>query len=104
MYACALVSSNDTELVKKTAKGIKRGFVEKHIKFLDYKAALFGTGDELRQHASFSSIRASNHQVATINLTKVSLCAIDTKRFVLEDNVHTLAHGHWRTQGESRME
>jgi hypothetical protein len=104
MYACALVSSNDTELVKKTAKGIKRGFVEKHIKFLDYKAALFGTGDELRQHASFSSIRASNHQVATINLTKVSLCAIDTKRFVLEDNVHTLAHGHWRTKGESRME
>jgi len=34
--------------------------------------------------------------VATIALTKVSLCAIDTKRFVLEDNVHTLAHGHWR--------
>ena len=104
MYACDLVSSNETELAKKTAKGIKKGFVKKHVKFLDYKAALFGTGEELRQHASFSSIRASNHQVATVALTKVSLCAIDTKRFVLEDNVHTLAHGHWRTEGGSRME
>jgi hypothetical protein len=96
MYACDLVSSKATELSKKTAKGIKRGFVDKHVKFLDYTAALFGTGDDLRQRATFSTIRAVNHQVATIALTKVSLCAIDTKRFVLEDNVHTLAHGHWR--------
>ena len=104
MYACDLVSSKEAELVKKTAKGIKRGFVEKHVKFLDYKAALFGTGEDLRQHATFSSIRTTNHQVATVALTKVSLCAIDTKRFVLEDNVHTLAHGHWRTRGILRID
>lgn len=96
MYACDLVASDDKELTKKTAKGVKRGFVEKHIKFSNYKAALFGSGEDLRQHATFSTIRAVDHQVATIEQTKVSLCAIDTKRYVLEDNVHTLAHGHWR--------
>ena len=96
MYACDLVSSDDTALTKKTAKGVKKGYVEKHLKFNNYKAALFGSGEDLRQHATFSSIRSVNHQVATIEQTKVSLCAIDTKRYVLEDNVHTLAHGHWR--------
>ena len=96
MYACDLVSSNDAELVKKTAKGVKKGFVERHIKFSNYKAALFGSGEDLRQRATFSAIRAVDHQVATIEMTKVSLCAIDTKRYVLSDNVHTLAHGHWR--------
>ncbi len=70
--------------------------MEKHIKFSNYKAALFGSGEDLLQHATFSTIRAVDHQVATIEQTKVSLCAIDTKRYVLEDNVHTLAHGHWR--------
>jgi hypothetical protein len=77
---------------------VQKGFVEKHIKFSHYRAALFGSGEELRQHATFSSIRSVDHQVATIEQTKVSLCAIDTKRYVLEDNVHTLAHGHWRIQ------
>jgi len=98
MYACDLVSADADELAKKTAKGVQKGFVEKHIKFNHYRAALFGSGEELRQHATFSSIRSVDHQVATIEQTKVSLCAIDTKRYVLEDNVHTLAHGHWRIQ------
>jgi hypothetical protein len=98
MYACNLVSSYDAELTKKTAKGIKKGYVEKHIKFKNYMAALFGSGKDLQQHATFSSIQSVDHQVATVTSIKVSLCAIDTKRYVLEDNVHTLAHGHWRTE------
>jgi len=100
MYACDLVSSDGSALTKKTAKGVKKGYVEKHIKFNNYKAALFGSGEDLRQHATFSSIRSVDHQVATIELTKVSLCAIDTKRYVLEDNVRTLAHGHWRIKAQ----
>ena len=31
-------------------------------------------------------------------MTKTGLCAYDDKRFVLNDNVRTLAHGHWRIE------
>ncbi len=34
--------------------------------------------------------------LSTLRLRKTGLCAYDVKRFVLDDNVHTLAHGHWR--------
>ena len=51
---------------------------------------------DLRQRATFSAIRSFDHQVCTVELTKTSLCAVDSKRYVLPGNVRTLAHGHWR--------
>ena len=54
--------------------------------------------DEKRQSVTYSTIRSSGHQVSTLQMTKTGLCAYDDKRYVLRDNVHTLAHGHWRTQ------
>ena len=92
MYACDIVES----VAKKTAKGIKRSHVKKHITFLDFKRALFGdTTKDLRQTATFSVIRSFNHNVSTNELTKTSLCAIDTKRFVQSNNIQTLAYGHY---------
>ena len=93
MYACDLVAHE----AKKAAKGVQRGHVRRSIKFEDYHRALFGTepGD-LRQSATFSAIRSYDHQVCTVELTKTSLCAVDSKRYVLPGNVRTLAHGHWR--------
>lgn len=93
MYACKIVDGS----AKMTAKGVKRGHVKRHLKFENYKQALFGsTRAELQQTATFSAIRSFDHQVATVQLTKTSLCAVDTKRYVLPDNNHTLAFGHWR--------
>jgi hypothetical protein len=37
--------------------------------------------------------------VCTLRLRKTGLCAYDDKRHVLDDNVRTLAHGHWRIEG-----
>jgi hypothetical protein len=81
-----------------TAKGIAKSEIAR-LKWANYEAALFGaTADERKQEVSFSAIRSSNHQVSTLRLRKTGLCAYDDKRFVLDDNVHTLAHGHWRIE------
>ena len=81
---------------KAKAKGIKTSETEK-LRLEDYKAALFSVLlDALRQHATFNVIRAVGHMVATLRVTKASLCALDDKRYVLPNNVNTLAYGHWR--------
>jgi hypothetical protein len=42
---------------------------------------------------SFSAIRSRDHKLVTLDITKVGLSAFDDKRYVLEDNIHTLEHG-----------
>ena len=41
-------------------------------------------------------IKSRDHSISTYHMTKIALTAFDTKRWILEDNVHTLAHGHCR--------
>ena len=82
-----------------TAKGIARS-ESARLTWDQYEAALFGTTlDEKKQSVTSSSFRSSDHRVATLRMTKTGLCAYDDKRYVLPDNVHTLAHGHWRIEG-----
>jgi len=79
---------------KCTAKGVKRSAIAQ-LTHDDYKRAIFGTSEEeLRQKATFCLIRSTNHTLATLRVTKTSLCAYDDKRWVCDDNVTTLAHGH----------
>ena len=79
---------------KATAKGIKKS-VTKALKHEKYSDAIFGTtNEELRQTVSFNLIRSQNHQVNTIKINKVGLCAYDDKRYILEDNINSYAHGH----------
>jgi len=80
--------------------------MKKHIKHENYKAAIFAPFEEepekrgqVRQSAKFNLIRARNHQLHSITVNKVGLCCFDDKRYVLEDNVHTLAHGHYKIVG-----
>jgi hypothetical protein len=63
----------------------------------DYKSALFGsTREQLQQMTTFNSIRSNNHQISSISITKVALSGTDDKKYVMDDNIHTLAHGHYR--------
>lgn len=88
----------DADHSKATAKGIKRNKI-KTLTHDRYKAAIFGTSkDELYQKVSFNLIRSTNHVLTSIHVTKTGLCAYDDKRYVMPDNVHTLAHGHWRCE------
>ena len=43
-------------------------------------------------------IRSKAHNVKSYHLIKTALTAFDTKRWILEDNIHTLAHGHYLTR------
>ena len=42
-------------------------------------------------------IRSHGHELFTEESNKIALSANDDKRVILEDGIHTLAHGHWRT-------
>jgi len=87
----------DNGKVKKTAKGVKKAFMKKNIKHDNYKAAIFDKS-QMRQTATFNLIRSRNHNLQSITVEKVGLCCFDDKRYILDDNIHTYAHGHWRIE------
>ena len=51
----------------------------------------------IEQEVTVPLIRAKAHNIYSILSRKVGLSCNDTKRFVLADNIHTLAFGHYRT-------
>lgn len=79
----------------KKAKGIGKSFVKKSISHQDYKDALFSKAPQIK--ATWTSIKSEAHQLSTVKITKNSLCPYDDKRFVLEDGISTLAHGHYKS-------
>jgi hypothetical protein len=78
----------------KKCKGIKKRVVEKNITFDDYKECLFSRTEQLRK---MNVIRSHCHEIYTEELNKVALSANDDKRIILDDGVHTLAYGHYKT-------
>ena len=77
----------------KKCKGVKKSVVKKSIAHEDYKKCLFTGKEQLRR---MNVIRSHKHEVYTEEINKVALCPIDDKRYILEDQVHTLALGHYR--------
>lgn len=60
----------------------------------DYRKCLFGEeGVEL--YKENVSIRSFKHKLMTIKTNKLTYNRYDNKRVVLEDKIHTLAHGHY---------
>ena len=78
---------------EKKCKGIKKPVVKKSIKFDDYKTCLFTGKEQLRK---MNVIRTHKHELYTEEVNKVALSANDDKRVILQDGLHTLAHGHFR--------
>jgi hypothetical protein len=77
---------------KRTAKGVKRGFVEKHVRHEMYLHTL-KTHKSTR--ANFVAFRSRGHTVQTVNFDRVCLSAYDDKRHVLDNGIDTLAYGHY---------
>jgi len=78
------------------AKGIAKTTVLKHMKLEDYKNCLFGiTGNNYTPNRRMTTFRSYNHEVYTISSEKLTLNRGDDKRFVMPDQIHTLAHGHY---------
>jgi hypothetical protein len=85
-----LLSKNDS---KRTCKGVKRGFVSKHMRHNMYLRTL---RNHVKASATFQNIRSKNHVVQTVEITKYALSAADDKRYILECGEKTLAYGHHR--------
>jgi hypothetical protein len=94
MYSLHVPSLN---IPKMTAKGIKKSYVEKNLKHELYEDVLrYG----ITTSANFCVIRSKDHIVRTERIGKICLSAMDDKRYVLKDGVNTLAHGHFRIDGD----
>jgi len=76
----------------KKAKGIQKLYVRKHVRHENFLEVLRKT------HRKFCAIRSTKHEVNTVEVTKLCLCAFDDKRYILDDGVHTLAYGHNSTK------
>ena len=83
---------DDGEETKK-CKGIKKQVVESSIRHEHYKTCLT-TGKELLRKQNI--LRSYNHEVYTEEVNKIALSAMDDKRYILSDGVHTLAWGHYK--------
>jgi hypothetical protein len=77
----------------KKCKGIKKKTVEKTLTFDDYETCLFSGTQQLRK---MNVIRSHGHEIYSEELNKVALSADDDKRIIMEDGIHTLAHGHYK--------
>jgi len=93
-YAFNVYTGEDKDGVEKIkAKGIRQHVVKNHMTLEDHKKCLFGeVGLEL--YRDNVSIRSFNHQLMTIKTNKLTYNSYD-KRVVLDDKIHTLAHGHY---------
>ena len=85
--------TTETKMSKLTAKGVKRGFVKKHVRHEMYLKTL---KDRTCTYANFINFRSRSHKIETIKINRVCLSAYDDKRYVNNvDGVCTLAYGHY---------
>ena len=49
------------------------------------------------KNVAVNSIRSDRHRIYTYHIDKIGLSGFDDKRYILEDGITTLAHGHHKT-------
>lgn len=93
------IVQNENEFIwmeeKKRAKGVSKVVMQLSIHRENYKSCLFNREFQMDSMVTF---RSFNHQIYTIVLNKTSLSPFDDKRHILDDGIHTSAHGHYRTR------
>lgn len=84
--------TNDDEEHKK-CKGVKKYVVKKYIRHANYKNTLL-----TRENFNISQnvIRSYGHQLYSETTKKIALSAYSDKEYILDDNIHTLTHGHYK--------
>jgi hypothetical protein len=81
----------DKSMLKRTAKGVKKRYVSKHLQHDMYLRTL---RSRTITRATYRQFRSRAHKIETVDYCKVALCAYDDKRYVLQDGISTKAYGH----------
>ena len=75
-------------------KGTKEAVKKAHLRHEHFKDCL----ESLKTYAVKQNIIKSRaHTISSYHITKIALTAFDTKRWIQNDNIHTLAYGHYTT-------
>lgn len=90
---------------KQTGKGIKTGYVKKHLSHEDYSRCLMSVErSDQQQLATFVKFNTSKHIVTTDQVSKVGLCCYDNKRFLLGDGITSYSYGHYRIEHPDELD
>ena len=73
------------------AKGVKKYVIEKEITHEHYKEALFERKQFMHK---MKILRSEGHEIYGMCMNKISISLFDTKRWIADDGIHTLAYGH----------
>ena len=76
------------------AKGVKEDVKKAHLRHKHYKDCLNNLKSFIVKQ---NIIKSKAHTISTYHMNKVALTAFDTKRWIENDNINTLAHGHYYT-------
>lgn len=87
-------SNHDVDKMKK-AKGVKKYVLENQITFKNYYDCLMNNTSISKTQNTF---RSKLHNMYTIRQNKVALSPFDDKRYILPNNINTMAWGHYRIQ------
>jgi hypothetical protein len=87
LYSYKMVNGDEHKKCK-----VKKKMLLKN-QFQDYYNCLFTKNQQIRQ---MNVIRSHHHNIYTEQINKVALSADDDKRVIMDDGVHTLAHGHFK--------
>jgi hypothetical protein len=90
--ACKMYSVKYGDKCKKIAKGTSAAFKDHSMTHEDYLAALHD--ERTVSEASYYAIRAKDRVVSTRKITQKCLSNFETKRYILDDGISSLAYGH----------
>eukprot|EP00438_Fugacium_kawagutii_P020498 Skav224682 [mRNA] locus=scaffold1804:148653:149879:+ [translate_table: standard] len=88
MYCLKIFNENKVE---KKAKGVPKLKVKKDLDMNDYEATLH---EHIPKNVNFNAIRSKNHQIYSINQSKVGLTSYDNKRYWINDT-DSVPYGHY---------
>ena len=75
------------------AKGVKKNVIEKEITHEHYKEALFERKQFMHR---MKILRSEGHEMYGMCMNKISISLFDTKRWIADGGIHTMAYGHFR--------
>ena len=94
LYDRPLDTNKDIIMEKSTAAGVKKCIAKKELTHKIYRDMLLSNGT---MNVIQNTISSKKHRVYTQQTERIGLSAYDDKRYILNDGVKTLAHGHYLT-------